>query len=74
MAQGWTATKARFVREALVRLGWREKDGKGGVLLPPQGSGTEKRPYPFHYHDRDVIGPPALAKLGRYTGLTPDKL
>lgn len=72
MAQ-WTGTKAAFVLDALVRLGWRQKEGKGGVLLPPANK-RELRPYPFHYHAREVIGPPALAKLGRYTGLTPNDL
>lgn len=77
MAQ-WSGTKARDVLNALVRLGWNLNEGKGRTLIPPPGArdkaGQPCRPYPFHYHDRETVGPPALAKIGRYTGLTPDKL
>lgn len=69
MAQ-WSGTKAKDVLNALQRIGWKLKDGKGRTLIPPQGK-DELRPYPFHYHDRETVGPPALAKIGRYTGLTP---
>jgi len=78
MAKGWSGTKARDVLNALQRIGWTLKDGKGRTLIPPKGqtdgNGQPARPYPFHYHDRETVGPPALSKIGRYTGLTPNDL
>jgi predicted RNA binding protein YcfA (HicA-like mRNA interferase family) len=72
MAQ-WSGTKAKDVLTALQRIGWTLKDGKGRTLIPPP-TNKAARPYPFHYHDRETVGPPALAKIGRYTGLKPDDL
>jgi predicted RNA binding protein YcfA (HicA-like mRNA interferase family) len=67
----WHATKARSVLAALVRVGWRVKRQKGSHQ-------TLARPgwpnYVFPYHDGVEIGPVALAKLGKKTGLRPEDL
>ena len=67
----WRATKARLVLAALIRIGWQVKRQKGSHRT------LEKPGWPDHvfsYHDRVEIGPVALEKLGRKTGLTPKDL
>ena len=64
----WKATKAPRVLSALQRIGWRIKRQKGSHRT------IERRRWPdyvFAYHDRAELGPVALEKLGKKTGLTP---
>ena len=67
----WRATKATRVLSALQRIGWRIKRQKGSHRT------LERRDWPdyvFAYHDRVELGPVALDKLGKKTGLAPGDL
>lgn len=67
----WPSTKARRVLAALERIGWRviRQVGSHRILARPGW-----KDYLFAYHDGDEIGPPMMARIGRYTGLTPEDL
>lgn len=67
----WPATKAQRVLAALERTGWVITRTKGShKLLVRPGS----RPYWFTFHESVEIGPKALARIGKKTGLTPEDL
>ena len=67
----WSATKARRVLAALLRIGWRIKRSSGSHK-------TLERPgWPdvvFAFHDNEELGPRMLARLAKHTGLTPEDL
>lgn len=67
----WSATKARRVLAALLRLGWRIKHSSGSHK-------TLERPgwadVVFAFHDNEELGPRMLARLAKHTGLTPEDL
>jgi predicted RNA binding protein YcfA (HicA-like mRNA interferase family) len=67
----WPATKARRVLAALLRNGWsvKRQTGSHRVLQRPNFPD-----YVFAFHDDDEIGPRALARMAKHTGLTPDDL
>ena len=67
----WPAVKARRVLEALRRIGWTIARSRGSHrwLVRPAW-----RPYTFAFHDGAEIGPAALARIARYTGLKPEDL
>jgi predicted RNA binding protein YcfA (HicA-like mRNA interferase family) len=70
-SKNWRATKAPRVLATLQRLGWQVKRQKGSHRT------LERRGWPdyvFAYHDRAELGPVALEKLGKKTGLTPSDL
>jgi predicted RNA binding protein YcfA (HicA-like mRNA interferase family) len=56
---------------ALVRIGWRIKRQKGSHRTLARPGWPD---YIFAYHDKAEIGPVALQKLGKKTGLKPDDL
>jgi len=68
----WSSTRARQVLAALLRIDWTIK----------RQSGTSHRvlaradwpDYVFAFHDREEIGPKILARIAKYTGLTPEDL
>ena len=68
----WFSTRARQVLAALLRIDWTIK----------RQSGTSHRvlaradwpDYVFAFHDREEIGPKILARIAKYTGLTPEDL
>lgn len=68
----WPSTKARLVYKALLKIGWqlkRTSDGSHRIL--------ERTDWPdtvFAYHDSEEIGPRALAKIAKKTGLRPEDL
>lgn len=67
----WSARKARLVYAALLRIGW--------ILKKQVGSHRKLRRagwpnFTFCFHDSDEIGPVALAKIGKETGLRPEDL
>jgi predicted RNA binding protein YcfA (HicA-like mRNA interferase family) len=67
----WRATKARHVYAALLRIGWSLKKQVGSHRrLTREGW----RPFTFAFHDNDEIGPGALAKISKETGLKPSDL
>jgi predicted RNA binding protein YcfA (HicA-like mRNA interferase family) len=67
----WPAGKARSVLAALARIGWRIKRQKGSHRTLTRPGWPD---YIFAYHDKAEIGPVALQKLGKKTGLKPDDL
>jgi len=70
-AHNWPATKARIVLAALLRIGWRVKRQKGSHQTLSRPGWPDQV---FAYHERVEIGPVALEKLGRKSGLTPKDL
>jgi hypothetical protein len=69
----WPSAKARRVFAALKRIGWRHDRTVG---LPQD---DEKRRegwagYPFSFQDSEEVGPAALAKIAKKTGLQPQDL
>jgi len=67
----WPATKARRLLAALERRGWRVKRTSGShrvLELPGRDD------FVFAFHDREEIGPRMMARIARFTGLTPDDL
>ena len=67
----WRAAKATRVLSALQRIGWRIKRQKGSHRTLERHGWPD---YVFAYHDRIEVGPVALEKLGKNTGLTPGDL
>jgi predicted RNA binding protein YcfA (HicA-like mRNA interferase family) len=67
----WRAVKARKVLSGLLTIGWRIKRQRGSHKI------LEKIGHPdftFAFHDREEIGPRMLARIAKYTGLTPGDL
>lgn len=67
----WSATKARRVYSALLRHGWmfKKQVGSHRKLQRPGW-----RNFTFCFHDNEEIGPAALAKIAKDTGLRPEDL
>jgi predicted RNA binding protein YcfA (HicA-like mRNA interferase family) len=67
----WRATKARRVYAALLRIFWslKKQIGSHRRLTRPGWSN-----YTFCFHDSEEIGPAALAKMAKETGLRPGDL
>ena len=65
------SNKARRVLQALQRIGWsiKRQSGSHRTLARP-GSPD----YTFAFHDDDEIGPKALVRIARHTGLKPEDL
>jgi predicted RNA binding protein YcfA (HicA-like mRNA interferase family) len=67
----WRAAKARRVYAALLRLGWTFKK-QVGSHRKLQRDGWPN--FTFSFHDGEEIGPAALSKIGKDTGLRPEDL
>ena len=67
----WRASKATRVYAALLRLGWTLKK-QVGSHRKLQREGWPN--FTFCFHDREEIGPAALSKMGKDTGLHPEDL
>ena len=67
----WSATKARRVFAALLRMGWRVKRTSGSHRILEREGWAD---IVFAYHDADEVGPRILAKIARRSGLTPEDL
>jgi predicted RNA binding protein YcfA (HicA-like mRNA interferase family) len=67
----WHATKAKRVYAALLHLGWtfKKQVGSHRKLQRPGW-----RNFTFCFHDSVEIGPAALAKISKDTGLRPEDL
>jgi len=68
----WSATKARLVLAALLRIGWVVKRESGGSHRVLSRAGWQD--FVFAFHDGDEIGRRMLSKIAKRTGLTPDDL
>jgi predicted RNA binding protein YcfA (HicA-like mRNA interferase family) len=67
----WRAAKAKLVYAALLRKGWTLKKQVGSHRkLQKPGYAN----FTFAFHDSEEIGPAALARIGKDTGLRPDDL
>jgi predicted RNA binding protein YcfA (HicA-like mRNA interferase family) len=67
----WRATKARRVYAALLRLGWSLKKQVGSHRKLERAGWPN---FTFCFHDKEEIGPAALARIGKDTGLRPEDL
>jgi predicted RNA binding protein YcfA (HicA-like mRNA interferase family) len=67
----WSATKAKRVYAALLRIGWtlKKQVGSHRKLKRPGW-----RNFTFCFHDSEEIGPAALAKIAKDAGLRPEDL
>jgi len=67
----WRATKARRVYAALLRLEWefRKQVGSHRKLCRPGWPN-----FTFCVHDSEEVGPAALARIAKDTGLRPEDL
>lgn len=67
----WSATRARRVLAALLRIGWsiRRQTGSHRTLMRDNWPDVV-----FAFHDDVEIGPVMLARISKHTGLTPDDL
>lgn len=67
----WPSCKAKRVFAALLRAGWRVKRQSGSHRII---SHPDYPDYVFAFHDADDLGPAALARIAKHTGLRPDDL
>ncbi|OGF52272.1 hypothetical protein A3I27_01925 [Candidatus Giovannonibacteria bacterium RIFCSPLOWO2_02_FULL_43_11b] len=67
----WGAAKASEVLKTLLRIGWRIKRQRGSHRILARGGWSD---ITFAFHDREEIGPRMLARIAKYTGLTPNDL
>lgn len=65
------ATKAKRVLAALLRIGWVVKRYSGSHAVLGRTGWAD---YVFSFHDDVEIGPVMLAKIAKFTGLTPEDL
>jgi predicted RNA binding protein YcfA (HicA-like mRNA interferase family) len=67
----WKASKARQVLAALLRIG-RVQFKQVGSHRRLRRQGWKN--YTFSFHDSDEIGPAALSRISKDTGLAPEDL
>lgn len=67
----WPAVKARRLLAALHRIGWTVKRQSGSHKTLERAGDPD---VVFAFHDGDEVGPRMLARIARYTGLTPEDL
>ncbi len=68
----WPSSKAKRVRRALAKIGWK-------VIRSADGSHETLRragwpDFVWAFHDADELGPVILAKIAKKTGLKPEDL
>lgn len=68
---GWRSSKARLVYAGLLRIGWSLKK-QVGSHRKLQRPGWKN--FTFCFHDQDEVGPAALARIAKDTGLRPEDL
>jgi predicted RNA binding protein YcfA (HicA-like mRNA interferase family) len=68
---GWSSKKARLVLSALKRMGWQIKRQTGSHKVLERDGWED---YVFAFRDSDEIGPRMLARMAKFTGLSPDDL
>ena len=62
----WTASKARRVLAALLRIGWSVKRQSGSHRTLSREGWPD---YVFAFHDSEEIGPVMLTRIAKHTGL-----
>jgi len=68
----WPSSKAKIVYRALLRIGWMPKAEKGSSHTQLQRPGYKD--YTWAWHDSVEIGPVALKRIAKHTGLKPEDL
>ncbi|MGO9212182.1 MAG: type II toxin-antitoxin system HicA family toxin [Terriglobales bacterium] len=68
----WPSSKASRVYRALLSIGWELKAEKPGSHKKLHRAGYP--PYTWAWHDSDELGPRALRRIAKKTGLTPNDL
>ncbi len=68
----WPSSKASRVYLALLRIGWSPKTAKKGSHVQLQKAGFPD--FTWAWHESVELGPVALEKIAKYTGLKPDDL
>ncbi len=67
----WPSTKAKKVYSALIKIGWTFKKQVGSHRKLVKAGWPN---FTFAFHDSEEIGPAALAKISKDTGLRPEDL
>lgn len=67
----FSATKARRVLAALLRIGWVVKRQSGSHRTLARSGWPD---VVFAFHDDEELGPVMLARIAKRTGLKPDDL
>jgi predicted RNA binding protein YcfA (HicA-like mRNA interferase family) len=68
---GWSSTKAKLVRKALLRKGWKVVSQKGSHIKfhhPDRGNVM------FGFHDNEELGHKMLSRIAKRTGITANDL
>ncbi|MFB3813160.1 MAG: type II toxin-antitoxin system HicA family toxin [Terriglobales bacterium] len=68
----WPSRKAKLVYKALLRIGWEPKKMKAGSHVQLQRPGY--RDFTWAWHDSVELGPAALRRIAKHTGLRPKDL
>ena len=68
----WPSSKAKRVYQALLRIGWAPKKEKSGSHIQLQRPGYND--YTWAWHDSEELGPVALKRIAKHTGLKPEDL
>ena len=66
------STKANRVYAALLRIGWTPKRSKSGSHIQMQKAGFAD--FTWAWHDSVELGPVAMKKIAKLSGLKPDDL
>jgi len=69
--RSWPSTRARLVLRALQRIGWQIKRQSGSHRTLQRTGWPD---YVFAFHDDVEIGPVALARIAKHTGLRREDL
>lgn len=67
----WSATKAKRVLAALLRIGWRIKRETGSHKILARSGLPD---VVFAFHDGEELGPRMLTRIAKVTGLKPEDL
>jgi predicted RNA binding protein YcfA (HicA-like mRNA interferase family) len=67
----WSATSARRVLTALLRIGWHVKRQTGSHRTLSRVGFAD---VVFAFHDGDEIGPVMLSRIAKSTGLRPEDI
>jgi predicted RNA binding protein YcfA (HicA-like mRNA interferase family) len=67
----WSATNARRVLAALLRIGWQIKRQSSSHRRLSRSGWPD---YTFAFHNDEEIGPAMMARIGKKTGLKPEDL
>jgi len=67
----WRSVKAKVLLAALRKIGWREKRQTGSHRILERDGWPD---YVFAFHDGVEVGPVALQRVSKGTGLRPEDL